>query len=228
MTTTPDHDPRLDSVHFDPSGLVPVVVQDSLTGEVRMVAYMNREAFALTVSEGTAVFWSRSRQTLWRKGDTSGNTLAVQGIYLDCDGDCVLLHVEPAGPSCHTGSASCFFQVVGGTAWVPGTALPEVEALAATIAARSTAPADTSYTRTLLDGGAVRIGAKLREEADELARAVAEETPARVAAEAADVIYHLLVAITSRAVSWRAVLSELARRRGVSGFVEWASRTPKG
>ena len=215
-----------DEVRFDERGLVPAVAQDWLTGEVRMVAFMSREALALTLSTGVAHFYSRSRSSLWKKGESSGNTLAVKRVLLDCDGDCVLVMVAPAGPTCHTGSPSCFSREVRDGRWeaveAPHAAASE---LAATIESRARdASAQRSYTRTLLDGGAAAIGAKLREEADELARATASESSSRVASESADVLYHLMVALVSRGVSWRDVLAELARRAGRSGLDEKASR----
>lgn len=219
-------DPRLDAVSFDDRGLVPAVAQDALTGEVRMLAYMNREALALTLSTGVAHFWSRSRASLWKKGETSGNTLAVRAVHLDCDGDAVLLRVEPAGPTCHTGAPSCFSRAASGEGWIDLRPLAELDALEATVAARRDDPASAgrSYSRQLIDGGADAVGAKLREEADELARAVKGESGDRVASEAADVVYHLVVALASRRVAWRDVLAALARRGGVSGLVEKAAR----
>ena len=217
----------LSAVTFNEQGLVAAVAQDALTGEVRMLAYMNREALAQTARTGVATFWSRSRSALWVKGETSGHTLAVREVLLDCDGDAVLLLVEPAGPTCHTGAPSCFFRAWRDGRWVDGARpLTEVDALWATLDARRRDPDATgrSYTRQLLDAGAKRIGEKLREEADELARATDHEDDVRVASEAADVLFHALVALVSRGVSWRAVLAVLAKRRGVSGLAEKASR----
>ena len=217
----------LAAVTFDAGGLVPAVAQDALTGELRMVAYMNREALAATARTGVATFWSRSRSALWVKGETSGNALAVRELLLDCDGDAVLLLVEPAGPTCHTGAPSCFFRAWKDGAWVDGARpLMEVDALWATLDARrrDAGSAGRSYTRQLLDAGVKRIGEKLREEADELARAADGEDDLRVASEAADLLFHALVALVARGVSWRAVLAVLAKRRGVSGLAEKASR----
>ncbi len=217
----------LGAVTFDAQGLVPAIAQDSLTGEVRMLAYMNREALAQTARTGVATFWSRSRGELWVKGATSGHVLRVRELLLDCDGDTVLLKVDPEGPSCHTGAPSCFFRRWGDAAWEDGARpLPEVDALWETLDARRRdgASAGRSYTRQLLDAGAERIGAKLREEADELARAVASEADDRVASEAADVVFHALVGLVSRGVPWRTVLAVLAKRRGVSGLAEKAAR----
>ena len=217
----------ISAVTFDAQGLVPAIAQDALTGEVRMLAYMNREALAETARTRVATFWSRSRGELWVKGATSGHVLRVRELLLDCDGDTVLLKVDPEGPSCHTGAPSCFFRRWGDARWEDGARpLSEVDALWATLDARrrDDASAGRSYTRQLLDAGAERIGAKLREEADELARAVASETDDRVASEAADVVFHALVALVSRGVPWRTVLAVLAKRRGVSGLAEKASR----
>lgn len=213
-------------IRFGPDGLVPAVVQDRLTGHVRMVAYMNAESLAATLRTGRATFYSRSRGELWEKGATSGNTLAVRGVVADCDADALLVLVDPSGPSCHTGSPSCFFLPLdhAGNPTRGDDAAPELVRLERTIEARRAATAGGSYTRTLLDGGAAAIGAKLREEADELARAVESESEARVASEAADVLYHALVALASRGVPLSAVLAELARRSGTSGHAEKASR----
>jgi phosphoribosyl-ATP pyrophosphohydrolase/phosphoribosyl-AMP cyclohydrolase len=220
-------DKTFDKVRFDAQGLVPCVAQDAMTGEVRMVAFMNREALARTQETSTAHFYSRSRQALWQKGETSGHVLQVQRVALDCDGDCILLLVDPQGPTCHTGSPSCFARALDGAPLAQDApAAPAASLLAATLdARRDAAPnAPPSYTRTLLDGGASRIGAKLREEASELAQAIASESDERVISEAADVFYHLMVALTSRRLSWRAVLVEFARRAGRSGLDEKASR----
>lgn len=222
-----DEDPRLSAVRFNSDGLVPAIAQDALTGEVRMLAYMNREALGRTLSEGEAWFWSRSRGSLWKKGETSGNVLRVRRALLDCDGDAVLLLVEPIGPTCHTGAESCFYREATRDGWGEGARPSSAEMeLEATVVSRRDDPAAAgrSYTRQLLDAGAARIGEKLREEADELARAVEGEGDARVASEAADLLFHAVVAATSRRVPWRAVLAEIARRAGVSGLAEKASR----
>ena len=212
-------------LRWDERGLIVVVAQDHLTGEIRMVAWMNREALAATRECGFATFFSRSRGKLWQKGETSGNRLKVHGISADCDGDTLLLSVEPEGPSCHTGRASCFFQSPEGE---PRDPAPTLLALQAVIAARASSSAEKSYTRALLDGGAPQIGAKLREEAAELAAAIAEESAERVAAESADVLFHLLVGLEARQVPFREVLRELARRAGTSGHAEKAARKNGG
>jgi phosphoribosyl-ATP pyrophosphohydrolase/phosphoribosyl-AMP cyclohydrolase len=208
-------------------GLLPAVVQDRLTGQVRMVAYVSRESLARTIETGRATFFSRSRGELWEKGATSGNALHVRSIHADCDADALLLLVDPAGPTCHTGSPSCFFRRVreDGTAEESGvSATAFLEALEHEIEARKTSTAQKSYTRHLLDGGVLRIGAKIREEADELGRALEGESDERVASEAADVIYHVLVGLAARGVPLRAVVGVLAARAGTSGHEEKARR----
>lgn len=212
---------------FGEGGLIPAVVQDRLTGQVRMVAYMNRESIAATIRTGRATFWSRSRGELWEKGKTSGNALHVASIHADCDADAILLLVDPEGPTCHTGSPSCFFRRVGddGLPEDTGTAAAAfLEDLEREIESRKHSTAHKSYTRHLLDGGADRIGAKIREEAGELAQAIASESDDRVAGEAADVLYHVLVGLSSRGVSLRDVIAVLAKRAGTSGHEEKARR----
>jgi phosphoribosyl-AMP cyclohydrolase / phosphoribosyl-ATP pyrophosphohydrolase len=208
-------------------GLVPAIVQDRLTGAVRMLAWMNREALAATIASGRATFFSRSRGKLWEKGETSGNGLVVRRVVADCDADAILLSVDPLGPTCHTGSPTCFFRRVNddGRAEEDGVSTGAfLEELERTILARKEASAEASYTRSLFDGGATKIGAKIREEADELARAIEGEAQDRVAAEAADLIFHLLVGLSHRGVPARAVLEVLASRSGTSGLVEKAGR----
>lgn len=218
------------SPSFDDRGLIPAIAQDRLTGELRMVAWMNREALEKTLATGRATFFSRSRQSLWQKGETSGHGLAVHAVIADCDADVLLLLVDPEGPSCHTGAPSCFHRRVAGGEVVdePSPSAPFLLELEATIASRRSSTAERSYTRSLLDAGAPRIGAKLREEADELARALESESDDRVAAEAADLVFHVLVALAQRGVGWRAVLGVLAGRHGTSGHTEKAARTRSG
>lgn len=212
---------------FGESGLLPAVVQDRLTGQVRMVGYMNREALAATLRTGRATFFSRSRNELWEKGQSSGNTLRVVSLHADCDADTILVLADPTGPTCHTGTPSCFFRRVGADGVLTDDARDAttfLEELEREIDARKQSVGAKSYTRYLLDGGAERIGAKLREEADELARAIEGESAERVASEAADVLYHALVGLASRGVTLRDVIAKLAERSGTSGHEEKASR----
>ena len=179
-------------VRFDERGLVPCVIQDWGSGEVLTLAYMNAEALERTKETGELHLWSRSRDELWRKGATSGNTQAVRALRYDCDADAVLALVEPAGPACHTGARTCFHN--GELALGPHEALPALER---TIEARRDADPATSYTARLLADRAFN-GEKVTEEAEEVARAAREESDERVAEEAADVLYHLAVLLHSR------------------------------
>lgn len=215
------------SLTFDEHGLIPAIAQDRLTGQIRMVAWTNAEAIRKTLETGRATFFSRSRQTLWEKGETSGHHLLVQSIYADCDADVLLLLVDPEGPSCHTGRPTCFFRKVrldGQLQDSPREAAAFLSDLETEIRDRAAASATSSYTRSLLDGGAPKIGEKLREEASELADALATETDDRVASEAADLVYHLLVGLKLRGVELRRVIEVLAGRAGTSGHTEKASR----
>ncbi|MBA3421199.1 MAG: bifunctional phosphoribosyl-AMP cyclohydrolase/phosphoribosyl-ATP diphosphatase HisIE [Thermoleophilaceae bacterium] len=194
-------------IAYDERGLVPCVVQDASSGEVLTLAYMNAEALERTRATGEIHLFSRSRGELWHKGETSGNIQRVRALRLDCDGDALVALVDPAGPACHTGERTCFFR--GDTEPVPAEALAALER---TIAERRGGEADgRSYTRELL-ADAPRIGAKVREEAEEVARAAAEESYERVAEEAADVLYHLAVLMASRGLSLADALAELNAR----------------
>jgi len=215
-----------ENVKFDANGLVAAIAQDRLTGEIRMMAWMNAEALRETERTRLATFYSRSRQKLWVKGESSGHRLVVQQIVADCDADTLLLLCDPEGPSCHTGRDNCFFDEVGGEK-APRTALPELFELERTIRERQESTGEKSYTRHLLDGGPARVNAKINEEAGELARAIEAETEERVASEAADVLYHVLVGLRLRGVSVRTVLDVLAKRSGRSGHDEKAARPPK-
>jgi phosphoribosyl-ATP pyrophosphohydrolase/phosphoribosyl-AMP cyclohydrolase len=197
----------LDELDFGEDGLLPCVVQDWSTGEVLTVAYMNADALARTRETGETWFWSRSRQELWHKGATSGNVQRVRELRWDCDADTLLALVEPAGPACHTGQRSCFFQ--GVTAPAPHEALPALER---TIAKRQNEPREQSWTSKLLADPPL-IGAKVQEEAEEVARAARDESDQRVAEEAADVLYHLSVLLASRDLSLADAYEVLNARR---------------
>ena len=180
-------------ISYDDNGLVPVVAQDARTGEVLMLAWANSEAMELTASTGDLHLWSRSRREIWRKGATSGSVMKVQALRTDCDGDAVIALVEPAGPACHTGARSCFAQD-DSQEKVPFEALPALER---TIDARAAGRPDGSYTVELLESPAL-AGEKVTEEAGEVVRAVAQESDQRVDEEAADLLYHLSVLVSSR------------------------------
>jgi phosphoribosyl-AMP cyclohydrolase / phosphoribosyl-ATP pyrophosphohydrolase len=194
-------------VRFDDRGLVPCVIQDWRTGEVLTLAYMNEEAMARTRETGELHLWSRSRDELWHKGATSGNTQAVKALRYDCDADAVLALVVPAGPACHTGERTCFF--TGDLTAAPHEALPGLER---TLQQRAQERPEGSYTAELL-ADPPRIGEKVQEEAEEVVRAAREESDERVAEEAADVLYHLTVLLTSRGLSLADAEEVLVARR---------------
>jgi phosphoribosyl-ATP pyrophosphohydrolase/phosphoribosyl-AMP cyclohydrolase len=186
----------LNDLQFDERGLIPCVVQDWRSGEVLTLAYMNQESLALTLSTGQMHFFSRSRQELWHKGATSGHTQGVRALRYDCDGDALLALVEPAGPACHTGRRTCFHRGQLKPA-APHEALPTLER---TVADRDGARPAGSYTVKLLEDREL-TGAKVQEEAEEVARAAREESDERVAEEAADLIYHLTVLLRGRGLT---------------------------
>jgi phosphoribosyl-ATP pyrophosphohydrolase/phosphoribosyl-AMP cyclohydrolase len=196
-------------IAFDERGLVPCVVQDWASGEVLTLAYANAEAVERTRETGELHLWSRSRNELWHKGATSGNVQKVRALRVDCDGDALLALVEPAGPACHTGERTCFF--TGDLEPpAPHEVLPGLER---TLAARAAERPAGSYTVELLDDPG-RIGAKVEEEAEEVARAAREESDERVDSEAADVLYHLTVLLHSRGRSLGDAEEVLNGRRG--------------
>jgi len=208
----------VDEIRFDEHGLVACVMQDASTGEVLTLAYMNAEALQRTRETGEIHFWSRSRGVLWRKGETSGNEMHVRALRVDCDADTLLAFVEPAGAACHTGERTCFHN--GDLTPQPSEALPALER---TIAERKAAgsggeaagsggEAGSSYTAQLL-ADPPRIGDKVREEAEEVARAAAQEGDERVAEEAADVLYHLTVLLAARNLVLGDALAVLNARR---------------
>jgi len=186
-------------------GLVPAVVQDAQTLQVLMLAYMDEAALSETIESGEATFFSRSRGGRWRKGETSGNRLKVVSITPDCDGDTLLVHAEPVGPACHTGTTSCF-----GSDDAPG--LGRLARLERTIAGRAGADPSSSWTAKLLARGPKRIAQKVGEEGVETALAGAAGDEAELASESADLLYHLLVLLRSRGMSLSDPLRVLAER----------------
>lgn len=202
-------------IRWNEDGLAPAVVQHARTGEVLMLAWMNREALELTRSTSQVHFWSRSRRQLWRKGETSGNTLALAGLAADCDRDALLVRAAPAGPVCHTGARTCF--TAPGEGGGP-QGFADLETLWSTITERIESGYPDSYTARLAAGGAPAAGRKLIEEAAELTAAALDHQAGRAVAgrvveEAADVVYHLLVLLAERGATAREVIEELSRRR---------------
>lgn len=197
--------PDPERLHWEKGGgLLPAVVQHALSGAVLMLGYMNRASLAETVACGEAVFFSRSRGRLWRKGESSGNVLKVIEILADCDADTLLVRAEPVGPTCHLGTPSCF------GADVPATFLDELES---TIAARLAARPDDSYVANLAAGGTARAAQKLGEEGVETALAAVTRDDDGLAEESADLLFHLMVLLQIRGLSLGAVLERLAARR---------------
>ncbi len=218
----------LDPLNYDDQGLVAVVAQDAETGEVRMVAYADRTAIDRTLQTRQAHFFSRSRQSLWKKGESSGNTMSVREVWVDCDGDTLIYLVDPKGPSCHTGADTCFFRqldTAGALNEGPSVgAAPTLLRLERTLRERRASTAERSYTKLLLDGGAPKIEAKVREEAEELGQALIGESDDRVASEAADLFYHLLAGLVLRDISLRELLEVLSNRFARTGHEEKSSR----
>ena len=203
-------------IKLDGRGLVPAIVQDADTGRVLMQGYASPGSIRRTLEDGRVWFYSRSREELWRKGDTSGNFLDLQEAYSDCDGDALLLKVKPAGPACHTGSESCFFQPLEGEQEYesqedgPGI----LDELFAVIQDRKLARPEGSYTVKLLDSGVERIAQKVIEEAGESALAGATRDREGLPKEVADLLYHTLALLASLDVSPQEVWRELRSRRG--------------
>jgi phosphoribosyl-ATP pyrophosphohydrolase/phosphoribosyl-AMP cyclohydrolase len=195
----------LDRARFGADGLIPAIVQDARTREVLTVAYMNREALGLTLERRETYFWSRSRQQLWHKGETSGNFQKVTKVNLDCDNDAVLVEVEPLGPACHTGAYSCF------------GVEPEVEGvlreLYSVVEQRKEKRPEGSYTSYLFNSGLDKILKKVGEEATETIVAAKNDDAGRLVSETSDLLYHLLVMLVERGVTLDEVSKELKGRR---------------
>ena len=208
------------SLRFDANGFIPAVVQDAETGDVLMVAWMNAEALERTLATGLTHFWSRSRQALWQKGETSGHRQHVEAVYADCDGDTLLVLAHQDGVACHTGSRTCFLtRVDASPAAAPGSspstsiAGPGIlDVVERVIQSRRAAPPEGSYVAGLLAGGDARIAQKVGEEAAEVVVAALAEGSERLVAEVADLWFHTLVLLGARGLSARHVFAELARR----------------
>jgi len=201
---------------WDGDGLIPAVVQETETGEVLMVAWMDREALSKTLESGLAHFWSRSRGALWRKGETSGHTQHVDGLYADCDRDTLLVQAHQNGVACHTGARSCFFtRLEGGAAPQDAGAGPAMlEVLERVLQSRKVERPSGSYAAGLFERGEAQICRKIGEEATEVVTAaLGGEGDARLVSEVADLWFHTMVLLASRGVALRRVFEELARRR---------------
>jgi phosphoribosyl-ATP pyrophosphohydrolase/phosphoribosyl-AMP cyclohydrolase len=219
-----------DAVKWDDRGLAPAVVVHAETGVVLMLGWMNREALAATASSSEVHFYSRSRAALWRKGETSGNTLAVRAVRLDCDADALVVEAIPAGPTCHTGAESCFYRRADGDDWADdggprGAPAAVLDRLYAVLESRRAAPAEKSYTASLLAGGVDKISAKIAEEQEELCAELRAGGPRdKIVHETADLFFHVLCGLLATDVAPGEVWRELDRRFGQSGHAEKAAR----
>ena len=201
-------------IRYNQDGLVPAIAQDAATGEVLMLAWMNRESLQRTLEDGYATYFSRSRQKLWKKGETSGHTQRVLSISYDCDGDAILMQVEQTGPACHTGAKSCFFNLIRSEdrADFPASAAI-LEEDYRVIEDRAANPQEGSYTNYLLEKGIEKTCKKVGEEASETIIAAVKGSKEEVTYEAADLLYHLMVLLYQSGVKWQDVWEELRRRR---------------
>ena len=221
----------MDALKFDEHGLIPAVLQDWRDGTVLMVAYMNREAVEKTIETQIVHFWSRSRQSLWEKGATSGNRQRVREIFADCDQDTLLITVTPDGPACHTGETSCFFhrlsdltETCEGAEKTAEARGGVVERVYETILKSKRLPSSESYVASLFKAGQDTILKKVTEEAGEMILASKGQKREEIIHEAADLLFHLLVTLGYHDISPREIHHELARRFGQSGLIEKASR----
>jgi phosphoribosyl-AMP cyclohydrolase / phosphoribosyl-ATP pyrophosphohydrolase len=203
---------NLDAVKFDADGLVPVVVRDTVTGAVAMLAYANREALEKTLASRQATFWSRSRKAIWIKGETSGNRMEVLSVAADCDGDAVLYEARLAGPACHTGERTCFHEPLGDSAADPPENF-DLAPLFSVLKLRHRDRPEGSYSAKLFEKGLDHILKKIGEEAAEVIVAMKNPDDEALAGEVADLLYHLSAAMTARGLPPRAVNEALARRR---------------
>ena len=201
----------IDNLAWDKmDGLIPATIQDRASGRALMLGYMNREALTATLANGLATFWSRSKQRLWTKGETSGNVLRAAAVHADCDGDALLVLADPAGPTCHLGTTTCFGDAAAaGPGW-----LAELSRI---VAERATAGGENSYTSRLLAQGPTRIAQKIGEEGVEVALAGAGSTPEHCAEEVADLLYHVAVLMQARGFGWSEVIAVLRSRHQAAG-----------
>ena len=197
------------------NGLLPAVIQDAGTSRVLMVGYINSKALKATLTDGFVTFFSRSKDRLWQKGETSGNRLRFRGAFEDCDGDALLILAEPEGPTCHLGTTSCFEAEAGGPAWLAD--------LSAIIADRAESGDVSSYTRKLLDAGPQRIGQKIGEEGVEVALAAVSRDADGCAEEVADLLYHVAVLMEARGFGWDDVVAVLKQRHAKASNAPTAS-----
>ena len=225
---------QIDKIDWEKmDGLVPVITQEASTNEVLMLAYMNKEALDLTLKTNTAHYFSRSKQRIWKKGESSGHTQEIVDIMIDCDDDTILLKVNQIGVACHTGRKSCFFtnlktnEIISDVEINTTEAYGVIDTLYHTICEKKNDDPTKSYTSKLLNGKENSMLKKIVEEAGELTFAIKDNDTEEIIYEAADLTYHVLVALASKNVSPDRVKQELARRFGMSGIEEKNSRTEK-
>jgi phosphoribosyl-ATP pyrophosphohydrolase/phosphoribosyl-AMP cyclohydrolase len=199
----------IDELQFTQAGLIPAIVQDETTGAILMMAWMNRESLDQTIKTNETWFYSRSRKTLWHKGETSGNIQTVSSILYDCDGDTLVVLVTPKGPACHTGNTSCFYRTLDGSPLPKATMLSTLETL---VLERKKAPVEGSYTNYLFDKGIDKILKKVGEENAEVIIAAKNTDRGEVIYETADLLYHLTVLLAEKDISWDEIMQELKKR----------------
>ena len=211
----------IDELHFDRKGLIPAIVQDKNTNEILMVAYMNEDAVIKTAETKKATFWSRSRNQLWVKGETSGNFMLVDEIRVDCDEDAILLLVTPAGPACHTGNKSCFYRKVRDGIFTMINSVADTDDISdalekeqEVVISRKLKPEPGSYTNYLFDKGDDKILKKVGEEAAEVVIAGKNRSKDEIAYETADLMYHLTVMLVDNGMTWEDIFREMKNRRG--------------
>ena len=210
-------------IKFDEQGLIPAIVQDWRDGSVLMLGYMNSESLKKTLETKSVHFWSRSRNKLWEKGETSGHKLILKDLFVDCDGDTVLVKAEPVGPTCHTGEKACFFTRLQSDGKPEGRKTPDafggiLERLYQTIQDRKRSPKPDSYVSSLLQGGVDKVLKKVVEEAGEVVLAAKGGKKEEIIHEAADLLFHTLIALGYHDITPEEVYQELASRFGKSGL----------
>lgn len=200
----------IEDIVFDNNGLITAVVQDFSTKEVLMVAYMNQESLEQTIKTGQTWFYSRSRKELWHKGETSGNFQSVKGIRYDCDGDALLIEVEPQGPACHTGMRSCFYRNIVESESTPIDSV--ISRLFGTVKERKANPKEGSYTSYLFDKGIDKILKKVGEETSEVIIAAKNNSKDELIYETADLVYHMTVLMVNQGIDYKDIADELKKR----------------
>lgn len=217
----------IEEIKFDSNGLVPAIAQDANTGEVLMMAYMNMEAVEKTLSTGKAHYYSRSRKALWLKGETSGNFQTVLGVRYDCDGDTLLLLVEPAGPACHTGNRTCFYRTLGEVFRERGAGPMILSGLFNILKERKSAPPGKSYVSSLYERGLTKILEKVKEESAEFIEAAEKKGDKEIIHELTDLWFHTLVLLSYKGIGIEDLFAEFRRRFGTSGIDEKRARGKK-